>query len=57
MPSHRVGCVQISTVRLAGKPLILQTDHQFLTFFHDAQIKKDWIMRWTLALQEYDYTA
>ena len=39
---------------LAGKPFILQTDHQPLTFLNDARLKNDRIMRWALALQGYD---
>ena len=43
---------------LAGKPFILQTDHQQpLTFLNDAEFKNDRIMRWALALQGYDYTV
>ena len=41
---------------LAGKPFILQTDHQPLTFLKDAKFRNDRIMRWALALQGYDYT-
>ena len=41
---------------LAGKPFILQTDYQSLIFLNDAKFKNDPIMRWTLALQEYNYT-
>ena len=40
---------------LAGKPFILQTDHQPLTFLNDAKFKNDRIMRCALALQGYDY--
>ena len=40
---------------LAGKPFILQTDHQRLTFLNDAEFKNDRIMRWLLAFQVYDY--
>ena len=35
---------------LAGKPFILQTDHQPLTFLKDAKFKNDRIMRLALAL-------
>ena len=42
---------------LAGKPFILQTDHQPLKFLNDAKFKNDRIMRWALALQGYDYTV
>ena len=42
---------------LAGKPYILQTDHQPLTFLNDAKFKINRIMRWAFALQGYDYTG
>ena len=42
---------------LAGKPFVLQTDHQPLTFLKDAKFRNDRIMRWALALQGYDYTV
>ena len=42
---------------LAGKPFILQTDNQPLTFLNEAKFKNDRIMRWALALQGYDYTV
>ena len=42
---------------LAGKPLVLQTDHQPLTFLKDAKFRNDRIMRWALALQGYDHTV
>ena len=42
---------------LAGKPFVLQTDHQPLTFLKDAEFRNDQITRWALALQEYDYTV
>ena len=45
-----------SILHLAGKPFVLQTDHQPLTFLKDAKFRNDRIMRWALALQEYDYT-
>ena len=35
---------------LAGKPFVLQTDHQPLTFLKDAKFRNDRIMRWALAL-------
>ena len=49
----------VSKFRLypAGKPFVLQTDHQPLTFLKNAKFRNDRIMRWTLALQEYDYTV
>ena len=40
---------------LAGESFVLQTDHQPLTFLEDAKFRNDRIMRWALALQEYDY--
>ena len=40
---------------LAGKPFVLQTDHQLLTFLKDAKFRNDRIMRWALALQKHDY--
>ena len=42
---------------LAGKPFVLQTDHQPLTFLKDAKFRNNRIMRWALALQGYDYTV
>ena len=42
---------------LAGKPFVLQTDHQPLTFPKDAKFQNDRIMRWALALQGYDHTV
>ena len=42
---------------LAGKPFVLQTDHQPLTFIKNAKFRNDRIMRWASALQEYDYTV
>ena len=42
---------------LAGKPFVLQTDHQPLTFLKDAKFRNDGIVRWALALQGYDYTV
>ena len=42
---------------LAGKPFIVQTDHQPLMFLNDAKLKNNRIMLWALALQGYDYTV
>ena len=42
---------------LGGKPFVLQTVHQPLTIIKDAKFGNDGIMRWALALQEYDYTV
>ena len=42
---------------LAGKPFVLHTDHQPLTFLKDAKFRNDRIMQWAVALQEYDYTV
>ena len=42
---------------LAGKPFVLQTDHQPLTFLKDAKFRNDRIMRWALALLEHNYTV
>ena len=42
---------------LAGKPFVLHTDHQPLAFLKDANFRNDRVMRWALALQEYDYTV
>ena len=44
-------------LHLTGKPFILQTDHQPLTFLNDAKFKNDQIMRLVLAVQGYDYTV
>ena len=40
----------------AGKPFILQTDHQPLAYISKTKYQNDRIMRWALALQGYDYT-
>ena len=42
---------------LAGKPFVLRTDHQPLTFLKVAKFRNNRIMRWALALQGYDYTV
>ena len=42
---------------LAGKPFILQTDHQPLAYINKTKYQNDSIMRRTLALQGYDYTV
>ena len=42
----------------AGKPFILQTDHQPLAYINNkSKYQNDRIMRWALALQGYDYTV
>ena len=41
---------------LAGKPFVLHTDHQPLSFLKDAKFQNNRIMQWALTLQEYDYT-
>ena len=42
---------------LAGKPFILQTNHQPLAYINKTKYQNDRIMRWALALQGYDYTV
>ena len=42
---------------LAGKPFVLQTDHQPLIFLKDAKFRNDRVMQWALAPQGYDYTV
>ena len=42
---------------LAGKPFILQPDHQPLAYINKTKYQKDHIMRWALALQGCDYTV
>ena len=42
---------------LAGKPFILQTDHQPLAYINKTKYQNDRIMRWALAVQGYDYTV
>ena len=42
---------------LAGKPFILQTDHQPLAYTNKTKYQNHCIMRWALALQGYDYTV
>ena len=40
---------------LAGKLLVVQTDHKPLSYLNQAKFLNDGIMRWALALQGYDY--
>ena len=40
---------------LVGKSFILQTDHKPLSFMNQAKFSNDRVLRWTLALQGYDY--
>ena len=42
---------------LAGKPFILQTDHQLLAYINKTKYQNDCKMQWALALQGYDYTV
>ena len=42
---------------LAGKLIILQTDHQPLAYINKSKYHNDHIMGWPLALQGYDYTV
>ena len=42
---------------LAGKPFVLQTDHQPLAYISEIKYQNDRILRWALALQGYDYTV
>ena len=42
---------------LAGKPFILQTDHQPLAYINKTKYQNDRIMQWALALQWYYYTV
>ena len=42
---------------LAGKPFVLQTDHQPLAHINKTKFQNNRIMRWALALQGYDYTV
>ena len=42
---------------LAGKPFVLQTDHQSFAYTNKTKYQNDRIMRWALALQGYDYTV
>ena len=42
---------------LAGKPFILQTDHQLLAYINKIKYQNDRITRWALALLGYDYTV
>ena len=42
---------------LAGKPFILQTDHQPLAYTNRIKYQNDRIMPWALVLQGYDYTV
>ena len=42
---------------LAGKPFILQTDHQPLAYINNTKYQNDRIMRWALSLHGYDYTV
>ena len=40
---------------LVGKTFILQTDHKPLFYLNQAKFYSDRVMRWALALQDYDY--
>ena len=40
---------------LAGRPFVLQADHQLLAYINKTKYQNDRIMRWALALQGYDY--
>lgn len=40
---------------LAGKLFVLQTDHKPLAYLNTAKYQNDKVMRWALALQEYEY--
>ena len=42
---------------IAGKPFVLQTDHQPLVYINKTKYHNDRTMRWVLALQGYDYTV
>ena len=42
---------------LAGKPFVLQTDHQPLAYINKTKYQNDRIMRWALALQSYYYAV
>ena len=42
---------------LAGKPFVLQTDHQPLAYINKTKYQNDCITRWALALQGYGYTV
>ena len=42
---------------LVGKPFVLQTDHQPLSYINKIKYQNDRIMRWALALQGCDYTV
>ena len=44
-------------LHLAGKPYILQTDHQPLAYINKTKYQNDRIMRWALSLQGYDNTV
>ena len=40
---------------LLGKPFNLETDHRALTYVSQSRLKNGRLMRWALALQEYQY--
>ena len=42
---------------LAGKPFILQTDHQPVAYTNKTKHQNDHIMRWASSLQGHDYTV
>ena len=42
---------------LAGKPFILQIDHQPLVYITKTKYQNNRMMRWALAFQGYDYTV
>jgi len=40
-----------------GKPVVVYTDHNPITYLTDAAPKTAKLMRWALAIQEYDVTC
>jgi len=44
-----------SRLYLAGKPFVLQTDHQPFAYLKTAEYENDRVMRWALGLQEHDF--
>lgn len=49
--------VQKFSLYLYGRPFLVQTDHQPLQYISQAKHLNGRVLRWSLALQEYDFTV
>ena len=54
MPGNCMGLTKFRLF-LAEKLFLSQTDHKPLSFMNQAKLGNDYILRWRLALQGYDY--